>query len=97
MVAVIPLIVGSGLKVKLVEAICHGRAAVTTSIGAQGLEPILAGIAAVTDEPERFASEVVDLLRNQDRLCKAEARALDVARRNFSAEVCYGGLLPAHG
>ena len=35
--SVVPLRVGSGLKVKIVEAICHHVPTVTTSVGAQGL------------------------------------------------------------
>ncbi len=36
-VCLIPLIVGSGLKIKLVEALSHGRASVSTSVGVQGV------------------------------------------------------------
>jgi len=63
----VPLIVGAGLKIKLVEAFCHGRTGAATSIGVQGLEGDVGGQVAVADDPDSFAREVVDLTKDHER------------------------------
>lgn len=89
---VVPLRIGSGLKIKLIDALCHGCAVMTTDIGAQGLEP-LAGTAFIqADDEASFAQEAAALLSDPLRrraLCEA---AIDTARRRFSSEAVYGPL-----
>jgi hypothetical protein len=50
-VCLIPLIVGSGLKIKLVEALSHGRACVSTSVGVQGVQELTGKAVLVADTP----------------------------------------------
>ena len=74
---VVPLRFGTGLKIKLIEAMAHGRAAVTTSAGAEGFPELEAGeIAAVADDAQSMAKAITDLLRDQI------ARETQVARQN---------------
>ena len=89
----VPLIVGGGLKVKLVEAFCHGRTGVTTSIGAQGLEDDIHELMAVADDPDAFAAEVIDLIENDARRKAMEARVLCYAAEHFSPGTSYSPLL----
>jgi hypothetical protein len=89
----IPLIEGGGLKIKLVEAFCHGRTGVTTSVGAQGLEDDIHGLMAVTDDADSFAAEVIDLIDSHERRKAMEARVLSYATNHFSPETCYSPLL----
>jgi glycosyltransferase involved in cell wall biosynthesis len=79
-VALIPLRVGSGLKVKILEALAHGVPAVATSVGAQGLAhysplPFLVG-----DSAQTFAQAVIRVLRSPELQRVLQARALEVAR-----------------
>jgi glycosyltransferase involved in cell wall biosynthesis len=92
-VIISPLRVGSGLKIKLVEALAHGKPMVATTITAQGVEHLLHGAVAIADSPREFAAEVLHLLAAPDvRAARAEA-ALDIARRNFSANTAYSGIV----
>jgi len=64
---VVPLLVGSGTRLKIFEAMAMGRAVVSTSIGAEGL-PVVAGENIVlANEAEDFARQVVALLSSQSR------------------------------
>lgn len=57
-VAAVPLRIGAGMKLKVVESLALGVPLVTTSVGAQGLP----GLDAV-DDPQAFAAETARLLR----------------------------------
>ena len=89
-VVVAPYLYGSGLKIKVVEAACAGKAVVTTSSGVAGTG-LQAGRALERhDEPEPFAAAVAALLGDQAlRRALAETARGDAAAL-FSAEACYG-------
>lgn len=61
---IVPLRAGSGLKIKVVEALSHGCPCVTTEIGAQGLPRGDHAPFVVADEAGAFAEAVIDLLRD---------------------------------
>lgn len=90
-VVISPLIHGSGLKIKLVEALAHGKAVVATSVTVEGVEAETSGAVIRTDDPAEFAEAIIELVDDVEaRLALAE-RALDCARRHFSAEACHAG------
>ncbi len=74
-VCVVPLRIGSGLKIKLIEAAAHGRAVVSTTLGVQGLEALAGSAIPVADDPAAFA-EWVERLLAESELRSAFARAL---------------------
>jgi glycosyltransferase involved in cell wall biosynthesis len=65
-VAVVPLRIGSGSRLKALEALAAGRPVVGTTIGLGGLETVAGRHALVEDEPEGFAEAVVRLLGEND-------------------------------
>jgi glycosyltransferase involved in cell wall biosynthesis len=74
-VVVCPLRIGGGIKVKVLEALCRGKAIVTTTVGAQGI-PFAEQSMRVVDEPSAFAQATIELLRREDLRGDLEARAL---------------------
>jgi len=83
-VCIVPLLIGSGLKIKLLEALSYGKACVSTPIGVQGLEGETA--IEVASEPEAFAAAVLRLM-GDDRLRESrEAAAIELVRRRFRPE-----------
>jgi glycosyltransferase involved in cell wall biosynthesis len=67
-VVVVPVFEGSGTRLKLVEALAHGRPAVTTGVGAEGL-PIRPGEHFLrADDANAFAAALLDVARwTEDR------------------------------
>lgn len=61
---VVPLLSGGGTRLKILEALASGRAVVSTSTGAEGLELEPGRDLLVEDEPETFGREVLRLLDN---------------------------------
>jgi succinoglycan biosynthesis protein ExoO len=92
-VVISPLHAGSGLKIKLVEALAQGKAVVATTVTTQGVEALVAGAVAVTDEAGGFAAAVLALLADPALRQARGAAALAVAREAFSPAACHAGLL----
>ncbi len=84
-IAVVPLLVGAGVKLKVVEAMQMGVPLVTTTIGAQGL-PGLDGIIPVHDDASAFVSNVVALMQDDQLALTQSGRQSDYVQGIFSQE-----------
>jgi glycosyltransferase involved in cell wall biosynthesis len=80
-VVVNPVLFGTGLKVKCVEALGYGKPLVTTRCGADGLERAIPHALLMADAPADFASAVA-LLLSDDAVAAGMARAA----RRFAAD-----------
>ena len=74
-VFVCPILSGSGVRVKLLEAFAAGIPVVSTVVGAEGLAQKDGEFCALADHPQAFADRVVDLLENPDRAAEMAKRA----------------------
>jgi hypothetical protein len=88
-VCLVPLLVGSGLKIKLVEALSHGRACVATGVGVQGLCDIAGSAVLVADTAEDFAAAVGLLLTNPRKRQWMEEQALQYVIERLSPQTVY--------
>ena len=59
---VVPMRLGGGTRIKVLEALAHGKAVVTTSIGAEGLSLGGGDALEIVDGPDAFADACVRLL-----------------------------------
>jgi sugar transferase (PEP-CTERM/EpsH1 system associated) len=66
-VAVAPLHIGGGTRLKILEALAMGTAVVSTSVGCEGLDVQNGHHLLVADEPGAIADSVIALLRNPQR------------------------------
>ena len=92
-VVVNPILAGTGIKVKAVQALCHGRPLVTTRAGASGLDAGEAHGVLVADDPAAFVAAVHGLLIDDARWARVAAAAAAQAARRFAPEVAFGPLL----
>lgn len=86
---VVPLRLGGGTRLKIVEAMAKGKAIVSTKIGAEGIDVLHEQHALLADEPVDFADQVERVLSDaslRDRL-GAAARKLAVDRYSWPALV----------
>lgn len=88
-VVISPLRAGSGLKIKLIEALGYGKAVVATSTTLQGVEDIVRPAVDVADNAADFAAAVAVLLDDAALRRQRGATALAVAQAHFSAQTCY--------
>jgi glycosyltransferase involved in cell wall biosynthesis len=86
-IVVVPLRVGGGTRLKIFEAMAMGKAVVSTSIGAEGLDLTPGRDLLIADNPESFAAGIIGLLRNPDLRRNYEQAAAAVAARYDWSEI----------
>jgi glycosyltransferase involved in cell wall biosynthesis len=64
MVAVVPLRVGGGTRLKILEAMAVGKVVISTSIGCEGLDVTDGENIFICDQPRAFAQTCIQLLRS---------------------------------
>jgi len=64
-VCIAPLWLGTGMRVKILEAWGMGKPVVTTSVGSQGIDCIPGEDVLIADDPQEFAAHTVRLLRDK--------------------------------
>jgi sugar transferase (PEP-CTERM/EpsH1 system associated) len=86
-VFVLPMRTGSGTRLKVFEAMAAGKAIVSTPVGAEGLPVTHGENILLTSDPDKFADEVIRLLRSPDlrRRLGDNARALAEVGMSWSA------------
>ncbi len=82
-VSVVPLRVGGGTRMKILESMAAGTAVVSTSIGCEGLDVEPERHLLVGDGPEAFARGVVRLLHEPDLRAVLEREALALVRARY--------------
>jgi len=60
-----PLIFGTGLKIKMIEALSYSKAVISTVVGAEGLEDGIGTSFLCADTPEEYVNAISDILSNQ--------------------------------
>jgi polysaccharide biosynthesis protein PslH len=85
-VVVVPLRMGGGTRLKIVEAMAMGKAIVSTTVGAEGIEAIPGRDLLIGDQPEAFAGAVKRLLTDRALAARIgqSARRLAVERYSWS-------------
>lgn len=96
-VVISPLRAGSGLKIKLIEALSKGKAIVATTTTLQGVSDIMNGCVAIGDHAPDFAAEVVKLLADDKMRSELGAQGLSVISKHFAPDRAYGGIAAAAG
>lgn len=86
-VVVVPLLGGSGVRNKTLEAMAMGRAVVSTSMGVEGLSSLTEDEIIVANEPEPFARAVLELFDSPQRRASigSSARARVIADYDWKA------------
>jgi glycosyltransferase involved in cell wall biosynthesis len=89
-VYIVPLRVGGGTRLKVLEAMASGLAIVSTRLGAEGIDLEHGRQAMLADTPDQFADAIVWLLRNPE-----ECRALgSQARQAAEAQYDWRQIVP---
>lgn len=98
-VVINPNIAGTGLKIKSIEALAHGKPLVAWPRGVEGLDYCGEAPYIKCESWTEFTAAVVGILQSEGAAQKLSARALAFAKVKFDPESVYGALrdrLQAH-
>lgn len=82
-VYVSPIIAGTGLKTKVIEALRFGKAIVSTQAGIQGLWDLSKDAITIRDDPEGFAEQVIKLLQDETLRRQKEINARTLYEKSY--------------
>lgn len=86
---VVPLRIGSGMRVKILDAMAMGLPVLSTSVGCEGISVHPGRDIVIADEPSEFARAAIHLLRNPSEREKIGA----AGRRLVEAEYSWPAIL----
>lgn len=88
-IVICPLLGGTGMKIKVVEALSYGKPVVTTSRGVSGFASRLHNGCTLADSPKAFAKAVNDLLRSDLFYRSQQELAVDFFLQHFEKNMIY--------
>lgn len=91
-VAVVPILAGSGTRIKILEAWASATPIVSTTIGAEGLEAEAGRHLLVVDHPEAFANSVILLLNDEILRTRLGQAGQSLCRERYTWQAAWGQL-----
>lgn len=83
---IVPLFAGSGIRLKILDAMAHHVPIVSTTIGFSGLDLVHGKELLVADDSVSFANNVISLIEDEDLQRKLVERGVQFIRNNHSSE-----------
>lgn len=95
-VYVVPMRMGSGTRLKVLQAMAAGQAVVATTMGAQGLHVTDGVELRIADTAGQFASAIIDLLKHPERREAMGTCAAQYVRENYDWSIIAPRLLAVY-
>jgi glycosyltransferase involved in cell wall biosynthesis len=83
-IMIVPLLSGSGMRIKIVEGMSLGKAILTTSIGLEGIDAMDGKHILVANTIDDFSTKAVELLNNKDLAVEIGHNAKEFASGNLN-------------
>lgn len=93
--SVVPLRMGGGTRLKILEALSMGKAVVSTSMGAEGIEVTSGENIILADDPESFAYAVVSLMKDREAAAQLGRNGRKLVEEKYDWKAV-GGKLAAY-
>jgi len=84
---VVPLLSGSGMRIKMIEGMAYGKAIVSTGIGAEGIPVISGKNCLLADTPDDFAKTVIEILSDIEKKDALQNEARCFIEQNFENSI----------
>jgi len=85
-IMLVPLLVGSGIRTKILAALAQGVPVVTTAVGAEGLLAQPGVDLLISDEAQAFASAAITLAKDQKQWVELSSSGHRTVQRHYSPE-----------
>lgn len=80
---VVPLLSGSGIRVKIIEALSAGKVVVTTSIGAEGINYTDGKDLLIADTPDQFVEQLQRCVENAEFCNEVSRNAINLVLHEY--------------
>lgn len=94
-VVINPVMYGSGLKIKTIEALSYGKCLATTKEGIIGFERRTKPFCITTTVDKSMAEDIARIIENPEKRKKIEKAAFSFAKEQFSPSTCFKELASA--
>jgi glycosyltransferase involved in cell wall biosynthesis len=95
-VFICPILSGSGVRVKLLEAFASGIPVVSTQVGAEGLAERDGEFCYLADDPREFAAKIVRVFRHPEEAQAMALRARQHVEQHWDMPVLTERLLASY-
>lgn len=82
-IMIIPLLSGSGMRIKMIEGMAYGKPIVATSIGAEGIAVTNHKNCLLVDTNNDFANALVEILNNEEKKKSLQKEARYFIEQNY--------------
>jgi len=92
----VPLLTGSGIRIKIIEGMAMGKCIVTTSLGAAGIPVKNGKHILLANDKKRFASNISLLIENHEKTTSISKNARELIREKFDTFALANSLKEAY-
>lgn len=85
-ICIAPLLSGSGIRVKIIESMALGKAVVSTTVGAEGINYTYGSNILIADSPQDFYHSVKFLYENPGKVSEIGTNARQLIEKDHSTE-----------
>ncbi len=85
-ILIVPLLSGSGMRLKIIEAMASGKCIVSTSVGAEGIEYVEGESIHIADSIDAFARLIITLIQDTAKIKNTEIKARKLAEEKYNWE-----------
>jgi glycosyltransferase involved in cell wall biosynthesis len=82
-IMIVPLLSGSGMRIKLIEGMAHGKVIITTTLGAEGIPAKDMREILIADTADEFIKKIYYILEHPEKLKKISLEAKSFISNNF--------------
>lgn len=82
-IMIVPLLSGSGMRIKIIEAMALGKAVISTSIGVEGINAVHNEHIMIADTAKEFAKAIIDLSKDPDKVIRIGENARKMVENQY--------------
>ena len=86
-ICIVPLLSGSGMRAKIIEAMAIGKVVITTTIGLEGIVATNGYDVFIADTPNQFIEQILNLITVKNRIRQIGLNAQETIKINFDSEI----------
>lgn len=85
-IMIVPILSGSGMRMKILEGAALGAPIITTTVGVEGIEFAAGEACLVADSPKAFAKSLQRMMQDEQLRCRLTSQARRVYDEKYSRQ-----------